>query len=138
MSSKTYCNLLPFSVIFYPSAYANGHLRPKVWYENDRKNMETLIVYKWKKCWFSTNKFSKLPLRISCLIMTVMEVQIVLYDNLRTFRGMKNFRLKYRLKIQKKEQLDQRQIIVKWTDVLIQSSYAFRLNKLWLQKNVFI
>ena len=45
--------------------------------------------------------------------MTVMEVQIVLYDNLRTFWGMKDFRLKFRLKIQKKEQLDQRQIIVK-------------------------
>ena len=135
MSSKTYCNLLPFSVIFHPSAYANGHLRPKVWYENDRKNMETLIVYKWKKCWFSTNKFSKLPIRIPCLIITVMEVQSVLYDNLRTFRGMKDFWLKYRLKIQKKEQLDQRQIIVKWTDVLIQSC---RLNKLWLQKNFLI
>ena len=43
--------------------------------------METLMVHKWQKCWFSTNKFSKLPLRISCLIITVMEVQIVLYDN---------------------------------------------------------
>ena len=37
----------------------------------------------------------------SCLIITVMEEQIVLYNNLRTFRGMKDFRLKYRLKIQK-------------------------------------
>ena len=65
------------------------------WSQND------LRVHKWKKCWFSTNKFSKLPLRISCLIITVMEVQIVLYDNLRTFRGMKDFRLKYRLKYKK-------------------------------------
>ena len=60
-----------------------------------------LLFINAKKSWFSTNEFSKLPLRISCLIMTVMEVQIVLYDNLRTFRGMKDFRLKYRLKYKK-------------------------------------
>ena len=51
---------------------------------------------------------------------------------------MKDFRLEYRLKIQKMELLDERQIIVKWTDVLIQSFHASRLNKLWLQKNFSI
>ena len=59
-----------------------------------------------------------------------MEVRIILYDYLRFFWRMKDFRLIYRLVIQKMKQLDQRQIIVKYTDILIQSFHACRLNKL--------
>ena len=44
--SQNKCNLLRFSVVFWGSAYANDHLRPKVWYENDRKNMESLFEHK--------------------------------------------------------------------------------------------
>ena len=36
-------------VVFFGSAYVNDHLRPKVWYENDRKNMENLLEYKLRK-----------------------------------------------------------------------------------------
>ena len=75
--------------------------------------MENRLVHKLKECLFSTEKFSKLPLRISRLNITVMEVQTVLYDNLRSFWGIEDFRLIYRLRRQKMEQLDQRQIIVK-------------------------
>ena len=76
------------------------------------QNMENLLVHKLKKCWFSTEKFSKLPLRISCLNITVME-QIVMFDNLRTFWGLEDFRLIIHWKDKKMEQLDKRQIIVK-------------------------
>ena len=31
---------------FLGSAYANDNLRPKVWYEKDRKNMEDLLIHK--------------------------------------------------------------------------------------------
>ena len=37
------------SVVFFGPAYANVHLRQKVWYENDRKNMANLLEYKLKK-----------------------------------------------------------------------------------------
>ena len=45
--------------VFFGSAYANDHLRLKVWFDHDRKDMENLLVDKLKKCWFSTKKFSK-------------------------------------------------------------------------------
>ena len=35
-----------FLVVFLGSAYANDHLQPKFWYENDRKNMESLFEHK--------------------------------------------------------------------------------------------
>ena len=38
-----------FSDVFEGSAYANDDLRPKVWYENDRKNMENLLKHKLEK-----------------------------------------------------------------------------------------
>ena len=38
--------LIAFLVVFLGSAYANGHLRPKFCYENDRKNMESLLEHK--------------------------------------------------------------------------------------------
>ena len=34
---------------FLGSANAIDHLRPKVWYENDRKNMENLLKHKLQK-----------------------------------------------------------------------------------------
>ena len=45
MTSQSKRNLLRFSVVFLGSAYANDHLRPKVGYENDGKNMENLLDY---------------------------------------------------------------------------------------------
>ena len=38
-----------FSDVFQGSAYANVNLRQKVWYENDRKNMENLLKHKLEK-----------------------------------------------------------------------------------------
>ena len=38
-----------FSDVFEGSAYANDDLRSKVWYENDRKNMENLLKHKLEK-----------------------------------------------------------------------------------------
>ena len=35
--------------VFFGSAYANDHLRPKVWFDHDRKDMENLLVHKLKK-----------------------------------------------------------------------------------------
>ena len=40
---------IAFFGCFLGSAYANDNLRPKVWYENDRKNMENLLKHKLKK-----------------------------------------------------------------------------------------
>ena len=42
-------NFCVFSDVFEGSAYANDDLRPKVWYENDRKNMENLLKHKLEK-----------------------------------------------------------------------------------------
>ena len=47
---------------FLGFAYAKDHLRPKVWYENDRKNIENRMVHKWKKLIFNKKKISKSPL----------------------------------------------------------------------------
>ena len=41
---------IAFSGCFLGSAHANDHLRPKVWYENDRKNMENRFLHELKKC----------------------------------------------------------------------------------------
>ena len=49
MTLQNKCHWFHFCGGLWGSAYATDHLRPKVWYENDRKNMETLIVYKCKK-----------------------------------------------------------------------------------------
>ena len=39
-----------FRLFLFGSAdVLSDHLRPKVWYENDRKNMENLLEYKLKK-----------------------------------------------------------------------------------------
>ena len=35
--------------VFFGSAYANDHLRLKVWFDHDRKDMENLLVHKLKK-----------------------------------------------------------------------------------------
>ena len=48
-SSQIKCNLLGFSVVFLGSAYENDNLRPKIWNENDRKNMKNLLVHKFAK-----------------------------------------------------------------------------------------
>ena len=45
MTSQSKYNLFRFSVVFLGSAYANDHLRQKVGYENDGKNMENLLDY---------------------------------------------------------------------------------------------
>jgi len=42
---KNKCDCV-FLVVFFGYAYANDHLRPKVWYEHDCKNMENLLVEK--------------------------------------------------------------------------------------------
>ena len=47
---------IAFFGCFLGSAYANDHLRPKVRYENDRKNMEDLLVHKWEKMLISDQK----------------------------------------------------------------------------------
>ena len=47
MTSQNICYWLRFSDVFQGSAYANDHLRPKAWYENDRKNMTSLLKHKW-------------------------------------------------------------------------------------------
>ena len=49
MTSQIECNLLRFWVVYLDSAYENGHLRQKIWYENDRKNMKNLLVNKFEK-----------------------------------------------------------------------------------------
>ena len=53
---------------FYPSAHANGHLRLKVWYDNDRKNMENLLKQQLEKSGFSTKKFSKSPIVVKIMV----------------------------------------------------------------------
>ena len=78
MSSKRYCNLLPFSVVFYPSAYANDHLRPKVRYENDRKSEADLLIYKSKKVAIFDQKMIEVAnigtqvKSVVCLVVTVI------------------------------------------------------------------
>ena len=38
-----------FRIFFRGDAYANNYLRPKVWYEIDRKHMENLLKHKLEK-----------------------------------------------------------------------------------------
>ena len=38
-----------FSDVFRGGTYANDLLRPKIWYENDRKNIENLLKRKLEK-----------------------------------------------------------------------------------------
>ena len=64
MTPQHKCDCLRFFWCFQGSAYANDYLRPKNWYENNRKNMENLLEHKLEKCWFSTEKLSKSP--VSC------------------------------------------------------------------------
>ena len=40
---------IAFFGCFWGPAYANDHLRPKVWYKNDRKNIENLLNHKLEK-----------------------------------------------------------------------------------------
>ena len=51
-----------FSDVFQGSAYANVHLRPKVWYENDRKNMKNLLKHILEKMLIFNQKILKVAI----------------------------------------------------------------------------
>ena len=49
MSSQTCCNLLKFSVYFFDFSRRQVNLWPQLYYQNDRKKTENLLIYNSKK-----------------------------------------------------------------------------------------
>ena len=66
MTPQNKCELSRFFGCFQASAYANVNLRPKVWYENDRKNMENLLKHKLEKMLIFDQKILEFANRFSC------------------------------------------------------------------------
>jgi len=68
---------LRFSDVFCGSACANDHLRPKVWYENGRKNMENRFLRELKKFLIFDQK-----------ILAVADELTHPFDNFENFRSL--------------------------------------------------
>ena len=69
-----------FSIFFLGFAHANGHLRPKFWNENDRKNMNNFLIHKLEE----TLIFDQKNLEVECtfFVFNLMNVFPMFVSNL--------------------------------------------------------